>query len=92
MIIQITLDIRAYVMVYAVIIAALLLFNIANMPNSEGFGQAGTITDGMTSSMLVAWQMAVMGDFDMFSYGNSPNTAAAKVVFVAFSAFGLLIM
>jgi hypothetical protein len=36
--------------------------------------------------------MGVMGDFDLFSYGNFRNTAVAKVAFVAFSAFGLLIM
>ena len=92
MIKQIMLDIRPYVAVYGVIIAALLFFNIANMPSSEGFGQCGTIAEGMTSSMLVAWQMGVMGDFDMFSYSNFRNTTVTKVAFVAFSAFGLLIM
>ena len=92
MITQIVGDLAAYVVVYIIIIAALLFFNIANMPSSEGFGQSGTITDGMTSSVLVAWQMGVMGDFDMFSYSNFRNTTVAKVAFVAFSAFGLLIM
>ena len=71
---------------------ALLNFNITNMPNSKSFGACGTITEGLSASFLTAWQMGVMGDFDMSSYGDAPNTTAAKLIFVLFSAFGLLIM
>ena len=92
MIKKIVVDIVPYVGVYGIIIAALLFFNIANMPNSKRFGQRGTITEGLTTSFLTAWQMGVMGDFDMSSYGDSPNTGGAKLIFLAFSAFGLLIM
>lgn len=92
MIKQIMLDIVPYMAVYAVIISALLFFNIINMPNSESFGQRGAITEGFGSSVLVAWQMGIMGDFDMSSYGNLRATLVARVVFVAFSAFGFLIM
>ena len=92
MIRQIMRDIGPYVAVYSAIVAALLLFNIVNMPNSESFGQSGTISEGMTSSLLVALQMGVMGDFDLSTYGDSPNTVAAKVVFVLFAAFGILLM
>jgi hypothetical protein len=86
------IDIGPYVAVCAVIIAALLNFNITNMPNSKSFGACGTITEGLSASFLTAWQMGVMGDFDMSSYGDAPNTTAAKLIFVLFSAFGLLIM
>ena len=92
MIKQIVADIGPYVAVYSIIIAALLFFNIVNMPNSKRFGQCGTLTEGLTTSFLTAWQMGVMGDFDMSSYGDSPNTGGAKLIFLAFSGFGLLIM
>ena len=89
---QIFVDIVPYIAVYSIIIFALVFFNIANMPNSEKFGQCGTITDGLTTSFLTAWQMGVMADFDTSSYGGSSNTGAAKVVFVLFSFVGLLVM
>ena len=79
-------DIVPYIIVYLVIIVALMCFCIVNMPHNEGFADADTITSGVLSSLLIAWQTGVMSEFDVDDYG----TAVAKLVFVLFSAFGIL--
>ena len=81
-------DIRPYIIVYLVIIVALMCFCIVNMPNSGGFADANTLTSGVLSSLLIAWQTGVMSEFEISSY----NTVMAQLVFVLFSAFGILIM
>ena len=88
MIRQIVIDIVPYIIVYLVIIVALMCFCIVNMPHNEGFGEGDTITSGVLSSLLIAYQTGVMSDFDVDDY----NTVAAKLVFVLFSGFGILIM
>ena len=88
MIRQIAIDIVPYIIVYLVIIVALMCFCIVNMPHSEGFGERNTFTSGVLSSLLIAYRTGVMGDFDFDDY----STVAAKLVFVLFSGFGILIM
>ena len=88
MIRQIVIDIVPYIIVYLVIIVALLCFCVVNMPHNEGFGERNTFTSGVLSSLLIAYRTGVMGDFDFDDY----NTVAAKLVFVLFSGFGILIM
>ena len=88
MIRQIVIDIVPYIIVYLVIIVALMCFCIVNMPHNESFGEDDTFTSGVLSSLLVAYRTGVMGDFDFEDY----STVAAKLVFVLFSAFGILIM
>ena len=86
MIRQIAIDIVPYIIVYLVIIVALMCFCIANMPHIEAFGEDDTFTSGVLSSLLIAYRTGVMGDFDFDDY----STVAAKLVFVLFSAFGIL--
>ena len=81
-------DIRPYIIVYLIIIVALMCFCIVNMPNNEGFADADTITSGVLSSLLVAWETGVMSEFEISSY----STVMAQLVFVLFSGFGILIM
>ena len=88
MIRQIVIDIVPYIIVYLVIIVALMCFCIANMPHSEAFGEGDTFTSGVLSSLLIAYRTGVMGDFEFEDY----STVTAKVVFVLFSGFGILIM
>ena len=88
MIRQIAIDIVPYIIVYLVIIVALMCFCIANMPHSKAFGEGDTFTSGVLSSLLIAYRTGVMGDFDFDDY----STVAAKLVFVLFSGFGILIM
>ena len=88
MIRQIAIDIVPYIIVYLVIIVALMCFCIANMPHSKAFGEGDTFTSGVLSSLLIAYQTGVMSDFDVGDY----STVAAKLVFVLFSGFGILIM
>ena len=88
MIRQIAIDIVPYIVVYLVIIVALMCFCIVNMPHSEAFGKGDTFISGVLSSLLIAYQTGVMSDFDVDDY----NTVAAKLVFVLFSGFGILIM
>ena len=86
MIQQIAIDIVPYIIVYLVIIVALMCFCVVNMPHNEGFGERGTFTSGVLSSLLIAYRTGVMGDFDFDDY----STVAAKLVFVLFSGFGIL--
>ena len=88
MIRQIMIDIVPYIIVYLVIIVALMCFCVANMPHNESFGEGDTLTSGVLSSLLIAYRTGVMGDFDFDDY----STVAAKLVFVLFSGFGILIM
>jgi len=88
MIRQIAIDIVPYIIVYLVIIVALMCFCIANMPHNEGFADGDTFTSGVLSSLLIAYRTGVMGDFDFEDY----STVTAKLVFVLFSGFGILIM
>ena len=88
MIRQIAYDIVPYIIVYLVIIVALMCFCIANMPHNDSFGEGDTFASGVLSSLLVAYQTGVMGDFDVDEY----STVTAKLVFVLFSGFGILIM
>ena len=88
MIRQIAIDIVPYIIVYLVIIVALMCFCIVNMPHNEGFADGDTFTSGVLSSLLIAYRTGVMGDFDFEDY----STVAAKLVFVLFSGFGILIM
>ena len=88
MIRQIAIDIVPYIIVYLVIIIALMCFCIVNMPHSEAFGEGDTFTSGVLSSLLIAYRTGVMGDFDFDDY----STLTAKLVFVLFSGFGILIM
>ena len=81
-------DIVPYIIVYLVIIVALMCFCIANMPNNEGFADGDTFISGVLSSLLIAYQTGVMSDFDVDDY----STVTAKLVFVLFSGFGILIM
>lgn len=84
---EIATDILPYFAVYSVFIIALLCFCIVNMPSSKAFADSSTITEAIASSLLVAWQMAVMGDFDMDNF----STVLAKIIFMLFSAVGTLI-
>lgn len=86
MISQIFIDIIPYTMVYGVIILALVAFCIVDMPVNPAFADSSTITGGVLSSMFLAWQTSVMGDFDVGNY----STVLAKLVFVLFTAFGNL--
>ena len=88
MIHEIAYDIVPYIIVYLVIITALMCFCIVNMPHNEAFGEGGTFTSGVLSSLLVAYQTGVMSEFDFEDY----STVEAKLVFVLFSGFGILIM
>ena len=88
MIRQIVIDIVPYIIVYLVIIVALMCFCVVNMPHNEGFGERNTFTSGVLSSLLIAYRTGVMGDFDFDDY----STVTAKLVFVLFSGFGILIM
>ena len=88
MIRQIAIDIVPYIIVYLVIIVALMCFCVVNMPHNEGFGERDTFTSGVLSSLLIAYRTGVMGDFDFDHY----STVTAKLVFVLFSGFGILIM
>ena len=88
MIRQIAIDIVPYIIVYLVIIVALMCFCVVNMPHNKGFGERNTFTSGVLSSLLVAYRTGVMGDFDFEDY----STVTAKLVFVLFSGFGILIM
>ena len=88
MIRQIAIDIVPYIIVYLVIIVALMCFCVVNMPHNEGFGERNTFTSGVLSSLLIAYRTGVMGDFDFDDY----STLTAKLVFVLFSGFGILIM
>ena len=81
-------DIVPYIIVYLVIIVALMCFCIVNMPHNEGFADADTIMSGVLSSLLVAWETGAMSEFEISSY----STVTAKLVFVLFSGFGILIM
>ena len=84
----IMIDIVPYIVVYLVIIVALMCFCIVNMPYSKAFSDGDTFTGGVLSSLLVAWQTGVMGEFDMADYA----TTASQLAFVLFSGFGILIM
>ena len=88
MIRQIAIDIVPYIIVYLVIIVALMCFWIVNMPHNEAFGEGDTFIGGVLSSLLIAYRTGVMGDFDFDDY----STVTAKLVFVLFSGFGILIM
>ena len=88
MIRQIAIDIVPYIVVYLVIIVALMCFCVVNMPQNESFGEGDTFTSGVLSSLLVAYQTGVMSEFDVDEY----STVTAKLVFVLFSGFGILIM
>ena len=88
MIRQIAIDIVPYIIVYLVIIVALMCFCVVNMPHIEAFGEGDTFTSGVLSSLLIAYRTGVMGDFDFDDY----STVTAKLVFVLFSGFGILIM
>ena len=84
----IIIDIAQYLVVYFVMIVALMCFCIINMPHNDGFADGATFTNGVLSSLLIAYQTGVMGEFDADDY----STVAAKLVFVLFSGFGILIM
>ena len=88
MIQQIVIDIVPYISIYLVMIAALMCFCIANMPHNESFAGGDTFTSGVLSSLLIAYQTGVMSEFDVDEY----STITAKLVFVLFSGFGILIM
>ncbi len=89
MIRQIAIDIVPFIIVYLVIIVALMCFCIVNMPHSEGFGERDTFTSGVLSSLLIAYQTGVMSEFD---FEDDYSTVTAKLAFVLFSGFGILIM
>ena len=88
MIRQIAIDIVPYIIVYLVIIVALMCFCVVNMPHNEAFGEGDTFTSGVLSSLLIAYRTGVMSEFDFEDY----STVTAKLVFVLFSGFGILIM
>ena len=79
-------DIQGYIIVYGVIVLALVAFCIVDMPANPAFANSDTITGGVLSSVFLAWQTSVMGDYEIGDY----NTVLAKVVFVLFTAFGNL--
>ena len=88
MIRQIAIDIVPYIIVYLVIIVALMCFCVVNMPHSKAFGEGDTFISGVLSSLLIAYRTGVMSEFDFDDY----STVTAKLVFVLFSGFGILIM
>ena len=83
---QITIDIIPYLCVYALFIIALVMFCIVDMPTNSAFADSNTVVGGVFSSLLLAWQTSVMGDFDIGDY----NTLLAKLVFVMFTGAGNL--
>eukprot|EP01046_Picozoa_sp_COSAG06_P024514 COSAG06_NODE_2001_length_7869_cov_25.334363_4_plen_124_part_00 len=83
---QIAIDIIPYTAVYMVIMLALVAFCIVDMPANPAFAESSTMVGGVFSSMFLAWQTSVMGEYDIADY----STLASKVVFVVFTAFGNL--
>ena len=56
-----------------VIVLALVMFCIANMPGNQAFGSRGTVVEGLFSTFVLAWQISIIGDFEMENYNTVRN-------------------